>query len=298
MQKKEKEITLAIAKEAVPKRDKKSQKWDFGHCLIVAGSSNLFGAALMAAKAALRSGAGLVTLAVPASLQSFAYAHVTEALTLPLEEEIKGVIGFNAAEEVLSYISKRRISSLVIGPGLGCHESTMQCVATILRSADVPVLVDADGINASPPLKNSAFRCITPHYREFARLIKAPSNDVLANADALAKRFIEEHPNVALALKGAPTKVFYRSFSWVNKLGNPGMAKGGCGDVLSGIGGALLAQQKPGAKSGESLINAVLASVFLHSLCGDIACKKFGEYSMTPTDMIDSLPEAFRKLED
>jgi NAD(P)H-hydrate epimerase len=292
-------ITPALVRRALPPRDPLTQKWDYGHCLVIGGSRCLLGAAALAARAALRGGAGLVTLALPKSLQAAVYSQVPEALTLPLEETSEGTVDGAAAEAVLAYARSRKVTAVVMGPGLTRQESTARFMSIVARRLEFPMVLDADAINARPPLVEGLPRILTPHRREFARLIGERDEAVLKDAEGLARSFVREHPSCVLVLKGHRTRVYFRDGIWVNPTGNPGMAKGGCGDVLSGILGSFLAQKavKPGISGFrlEDYLQTALAAVYLHGLSGDLAARRLTQVAMKAGDLVDLLPEAFRR---
>ncbi|MBI4368998.1 MAG: NAD(P)H-hydrate dehydratase [Elusimicrobia bacterium] len=288
-------IAPALVQAVLPKRKSQTQKWDYGHCLIIAGSKKLLGAAVIAAKAALRGGAGLVTLATPKSLQGLIYAQILEALTLPLEETEDGTVDFPALLTVMRYIQERGVTAIVIGPGLTRDPHTARFIHGLCREAKIPMILDADAINVQPPLIDGVFRCLTPHRREFARLVGISEQESIEQGPALAARFVQSHPGVALVLKGHQTKIFFGGKSWINPTGNPGMAKGGAGDVLAGFIGALTAQKSAQKRSVNELVEAIAAGVYLHGLSGDLACRSLTEYAMNAEDIIAFLPEAMKK---
>ncbi len=287
-------ITSAMVRRALPRRHLEAQKWDFGHCLIVAGSRNMLGAALLAAKAALRGGAGLVTLALPKSLQPLVYAQILEALTLPLEETQEGSIDFRGLCEIGDYIKNRHVTALVLGPGLSRHESTAELVRALVRQAPLPTVLDADALVRGLDFGRPGFRCLTPHERELSCFLGVTLEEVRAKGSALAQALVKEHPNLAVVLKGHHSRIFMGESLWVNPTGNPGMAKGGSGDVLSGLLGSLLAQRAAREATPADLMDAVLAAVYLHGLAGDMAAKEMSSYAMTPQDMIQFLPRAIK----
>ncbi|MBI2070927.1 MAG: NAD(P)H-hydrate dehydratase [Elusimicrobia bacterium] len=290
-----KPVTAAIVRKALPKRRTETQKWDYGHCLVVAGSRRLLGAAVLTTKAALRGGAGLVTLATPRSLQALVYSQILEALTLPLEETVDGTVDWGAVGTIKTYAKERGVTSIVVGPGLTRQEQTTQFIRTLVKEVEIPMVLDADALNVKPPLDGQAFRCLTPHRKEFSRLMSIPEDEVIKKGPALGRAFAKNHPNAALVLKGFKSKVFFRSQAWQNPTGNPGMAKGGSGDVLAGLMGAFVAQLAARKVPIGDYLQGVLAAVYLHGLSGDLACRALSEVSMNAEDIVAHLPEAMKK---
>ncbi|MDR2360652.1 MAG: NAD(P)H-hydrate dehydratase [Oscillospiraceae bacterium] len=261
---------------SLPKREGDSHKGDYGKVLIVAGSVGLGGAALLCAKACVRSGAGLTALAAPQDLLTAAMVYCPEAMSFP--------------QSLGAVLDKLEWASVcAFGPGLGMTSETRKLTAALIRESKIPLIIDADGINALAEriyLLDSAKSAIvlTPHEGEFRRL--APK--YTGSREERAARFAGEH-NCIVVLKGAGTvTAFPDGEIVVNSTGGPGMAKGGSGDALTGVIAALTAQFPP--------ISAVPAAVYLHGLAGDLAAAEFGEYSMTPSDLIEKLPEAFKRI--
>ncbi|MBI4063872.1 MAG: NAD(P)H-hydrate dehydratase [Elusimicrobia bacterium] len=286
-------ITPVLVRKAFAERKLETQKWDYGHCLVIAGSKRLLGAAVLTTKAALRGGAGLVTLATPRSLQMLVYSQVLEALTLGLDESEQGTIDVSALASVETYIKERGVTAVTVGPGL-----TRQAVAFVhqlVSHVALPMVLDADAINVAPPLTGSALRCLTPHRKEFSRLVNVTEKEVMERGPVLAAQFAKSHPNAILVLKGYHSKIFYGSQAWENTTGNPGMAKGGSGDVLSGLMGAFLAQKAAQGKLPESYLEAILSAVYLHGLAGDLAAKELSQTAMNAEDIVDFLPKAIKQ---
>ena len=283
---------------AFPLRPRYSHKGDYGHILIVAGSRGKTGAALMAARACLRSGAGLVTLAVPESLMPAFQGRVTEEMTLPLPDRGEGMLTAEAAQAVLRFAD--RADALAVGPGIGLSDGTKQLVASLLKESPAPLVIDADGLNsievsADDLRKAPSPVVLTPHPGEMRRLLHAVrgldlSVDDIEKDRLGAARDFAAYTGKVLALKGVPTIVAApdgRGF--INTSGNPGMATGGSGDVLTGVIAAFLGR-------GMEAVRAAAAGVYLHGLAGDIAAAKTGVESLIASDMIDSLPSAFVRL--
>ncbi len=274
------------ARAALPKRPQLSHKGTFGKLLILGGSVGFTGAPYLAASAAVRSGSGLVYLGVPSEIYEIEAVKCSSAMPFPLPSEDGKIDGGSSA--ALETIGKRLSSctACLVGPGLGTGEKQRQLMHYILENSRIPLIIDADGINnisGNIDLLDRA-ECpviLTPHEAEFKRL----GGDISVGRVSAARDFAVRH-SCTVVLKG------HRSVTalpdgrcFVNTAGNSGMAKGGSGDVLAGIIAALVMQ--------EDLASAVPLGVFLHGLAGDIAAAKYGEYSMTPDDIITSLPEAF-----
>ena len=271
----------------LPRRRRDASKHDFGRLLIVAGSVGYTGAPSLASRAAVRGGAGLVYLGVPERIYAVTAVKNDEAMPFPLKCGPDGLISPEALPELEERMAKCDV--LAVGPGLGRSDGIVELVSGLLRASRVPTVLDADALWAlsrAPELLERA-ACplvLTPHAREFERL----GGDLSAPREEAALRFAREH-GCALVLKGRGTVcAFPDGECYVNPTGNPGMARGGSGDVLTGLMGALLCQL-PFRK-------AVCAAVYLHGLAGDMCAAELGEYGMTPADMIERLPQAMRSV--
>ncbi len=273
----------------IPKRPKHSHKGIYGHVLIIAGSRGKTGAALMAAKACLRTGAGLVTIGVPDSLVDVLQRRVTEEMILPLPDQGDGTLSINAAADILQFLKDGK-KVLAIGPGLSCDSEISELVAELIKGSKVPILIDADGLNAiagkTAILKKSKAPVIlTPHPGEMQRLLgqQTADADSISTAVSFAKK-----TGTYLVLKGAPTVTATPDGeAFINSSGNPGMATAGTGDVLTGMISALLAQ-------GLNPKNASILGVYMHGHAGDIAAKKKGEHSLIASDIIKAIPSVFK----
>jgi NAD(P)H-hydrate epimerase len=274
---------------ALPPRPRDAHKGDFGRVLVVAGSPGMTGAGCMAAVAAQRAGAGLVTLALPGSLNPIAEIKLTSAMSRPLPEPEGPVLGPAAAECVMQWAEEFDVAA--IGPGVGRAEATGRAMRRLIGSLPLPTVVDADALNAlaadlSVLADAPAPRLLTPHPGEMARLLgRGGTGDVQRRRLDVAAGFAREH-GVLLALKGAGTIVTDGRRVFVNPTGNPGMATGGTGDVLTGLAAGLLGQ-------GLGPFEALQIAVFVHGLAGDMAARSRGQLSMTAEDMLECLPEAF-----
>ncbi|MFL6273608.1 MAG: NAD(P)H-hydrate dehydratase [Blastocatellia bacterium] len=278
---------------AASRRSPQANKGDAGKVLVIAGSSGKTGAACMVGEAAMRSGAGLVTIATPASSQKVVAAHaISECMTEGLAETALGAISREAAERAMELAAARDV--VAMGPGLGSSEETTRAfVRALVVQRERPMVLDADALNALVPWAENVTGSsthpliLTPHPGEMARLTGLKIEDVLHNGVEVARQFATAHA-VILVLKGSRTLVAAPDGQvYVNPTGNAGMATGGTGDVLTGVIAGLLAQ-----KSDDPLA-ATIAAVYLHGLAGDLAAAKFGTRAMIATDITAHLGEAF-----
>ncbi|MDX2167566.1 MAG: NAD(P)H-hydrate dehydratase [Deltaproteobacteria bacterium] len=275
----------------VPVRERDAHKGDAGHVLILAGSFGKTGAAQLATRAAVRSGAGLTTVVAPLSLYPIYAGGVLEAMTEALPDD-GGAIRF-APDRLASLIEGKR--AVVIGPGLGTHEGAARTLAWLLAEARVPLVIDADGLTlAAGQLEalraSQAPTVLTPHPGEMARLLGSDTAAVQRDRAGCARRFAAAH-GCTLVLKGAHSLIAAADGAlWVNPTGNPGMASGGMGDVLAGIVGALLAQ---GLEPSE----AARLGVYVHGLAADRAAAN-GEIGIVASDLIAGLPSALQAVRE
>jgi NAD(P)H-hydrate epimerase len=278
---------------ALPRRAAESHKGSFGRVLVVGGAPGTAGAAALAARGALRSGAGLVDVACPESVYEMIGAAVTEALVHPLPSADDGSLGVSAAD--LADLVEAA-SVVVIGPGLGTGAAAATMVRELVRGESPPVVVDADGLNAlgddlATVAESSGVRILTPHPGEAGRLLGCDTREVQADRPA-AVRELADRSGAIVVLKGyrsliaAPGRV-----TVVNPTGNPGMATGGTGDVLAGAIGALLGQ-------GLEPFRAAWVGAWLHGAAGDAVAAEVGEISMTAGDLAAALPAAFLAIEE
>jgi ADP-dependent NAD(P)H-hydrate dehydratase / NAD(P)H-hydrate epimerase len=274
-------------------RERTAHKGEFGHCLIVAGSTGKTGAAAMAANSAVRCGAGLVTLAVPASLNAILEMKTTEAMTLPIPDEGRGRFTDDARMDIVRELAGK--DALAIGPGISRNLQTARLVRELVTEAPLPLVVDADGLNAlaeDPAVlmrNRSSVVVLTPHPGEMARLAGMTVGEVEADRIGIARRFAGEN-GVYLVLKGARTVIAAPDGRIaLNGSGNPGMASGGMGDVLTGILAALLGQ-------GYEPFTACCLGVFLHGHAADLVADEKGEIGMSAVDVQERLPYALREL--
>lgn len=288
----------------MPLRSEYSHKGTYGHVLIVAGSKGKTGAALMAARACLRTGAGLVTIGVSESLEGIFQSVVREEMVLGLPDSSSGLISARAYEAILGFL-RNSADILAIGPGMGISGDTRKLVKKLVEHADCPIVIDADGINSLEHYKEVLSRAkkgviLTPHPGEMARLIYRGQHkgrktvldirdDIERDRIAAAISFAGETGTV-LVLKGVPTIIASPDGkAYINSTGNAGMATGGTGDVLTGMVSGFLGQN-------VSLSQAGVLGSYLHGLAGDIAAEEKGQHSLVATDIIDALPAAFRSM--
>ncbi|MBU0634283.1 MAG: NAD(P)H-hydrate dehydratase [Candidatus Omnitrophica bacterium] len=274
------------------KRKKNAHKGDFGHVFVLAGSAGYTGAACLCSRAALVSGAGLVTLGIGKSLNAIVARKLTEAMTRPLPDTKDGNLTLRAFKQIKAASGKMDV--LAIGPGLSRNPNTQKLIRKVIAQIRKPMVIDADGLNALTGhldvlRKNSSAKIITPHPGEMGRLLKISASCVQKKRKQLAKQFSDMY-NVVTVLKGARTVVASNGREvYINKTGNPGMAKGGSGDVLCGIIAALLAQ-------GLAAFDAAKLGVYVHGLAGDLALDKSSIVSLLASDIIAALPQAFKKI--
>ncbi|MBU0548309.1 MAG: NAD(P)H-hydrate dehydratase [Candidatus Omnitrophica bacterium] len=269
-----------------------SHKGDYGHILILAGSSRFSGAALLCAESALRSGAGLVTLGIPKSINlALIRSKPRELITFPLPETNEGTLSLAAFTKISVLL--KNIDVLIIGPGLGKNKSTHALVRKIMRKTNQTKVVDADALNALSNypqiLKTHKGQLVlTPHQKEMSRLFGISTDIINNNRKLIAKKYAK-HYNSIIILKGHNSIVSdgLRGF-YINRSGNPGMATAGSGDVLSGIVGAFLAQGLDG-------FEAAKYATYIHGLAGDLAVKEKTQMGLIASDIIDRIPDALKK---
>ena len=268
-----------------------AHKGDFGHLLVLAGARGKSGAALLSGGAALRVGTGLVTLAGPSSLNAIFSSVLVEAMTVPMPERHDGSLALNENAVADAVQGK---SAIAFGPGIGVSSDTIGLTQWLLLNSTIPLVIDADGLNCLATdlavLREARVPVIlTPHPGEMARLVKTSNAEVQSQRLEVARTFALQH-HCYLVLKGSRTVIAAPDGrAWVNPTGNPGMASGGMGDVLTGIIGGLLAQ-------GYAPERACQLGVFLHGFVGDRAADEKGEVGILARDLIDRLPSGIRAL--
>jgi NAD(P)H-hydrate epimerase len=278
----------------IPRRSPDAHKGDAGRVLIVAGSRGMAGAATLAARAALRAGAGLVTVATPAGIEPVIAAKLDDAMTLPLGPPTCSHFSEGAIPGFLAAI--RPMDAIGVGPGLGTHRETTQFLAGVLEASTPPLILDADALNlvasdlAAAATDHAGPIVMTPHPGEMARLlgsdVASVQRDRKAAAIAAARKF-----GTVVVLKGAGTVITDGDRVAINATGNPGLATGGTGDVLTGVLTALIAQ-------GLAPFDAARLAAYVHGIAGDFASERHGVLAMTASDVIACLPAAWRAVEN
>jgi ADP-dependent NAD(P)H-hydrate dehydratase / NAD(P)H-hydrate epimerase len=274
-------------------RNPDGNKGQFGHVLVATGARGRAGAAAMASYAALRTGAGLVTAAVPTSILETVALTTPELMTLPLIEAPNGCISTRnlEGENYQDLIDKKTV--IAIGPGLGQEAEAQQFALRLIEQTDLPMVLDADCLNAIAEHRfaldgGKRTLVLTPHPGEMARLVGKTVKEVQADREAIACAYAKTH-HVTLVLKGWRTIIAHPDGRVaINTTGNPGMAKGGSGDILTGIVAAMLAQYK------DDVAAAIEAAVYLHGLAADFAVREQNEHTLLATDTVSHLFEAFR----
>ncbi len=280
-------------KSIFEKRKSSAHKGDYGHVLVVAGSAGLTGAVYLAGEAALLTGSGLVTCAIPKSLNTILASKLAEVMTLPVEDADKGYFPISAFSEIMRFSEKA--AAVAIGPGLSQRSEVKELVKKLVSAIEKPIILDADGINGIcddvPVLKRARREVIiTPHAGEMARLIRKETAYIQSNRKNVAENVAKKY-NVVVVLKGADTVVASpRGDVYINNTGNPGMASGGAGDVLTGMIASLTGQ-------GYTAFDAARFGVYLHGMAGDIAAKEKGEVSLRARDILDNIHKAVRALQ-
>jgi NAD(P)H-hydrate epimerase len=303
-------VSLQLVSELprLPPRPEDSHKGTFGRVLVVGGSRGMSGAVCLAGLGALRGGAGLVAVAAPASIVPIAAAVETSYLTIPLPEDEQGRLNLKAQSDLVKMIPNH--TAMVVGPGLGRSHDLTELMRELFVSVEIPMVIDADGINAlsqaagmpspkttgtlpertiDPKSNQPSVRIFTPHPGEFSRLVNTDIETVQVAREDLAVQFALEN-NIILVLKGHRTIVTDGERMAVNSTGNSGMATGGTGDVLTGLIAALLAQTM-------TPFEAAYLGVHLHGLAGDLAAAELSKQGMIASDLPNYLPRAWKSLE-
>jgi hydroxyethylthiazole kinase-like uncharacterized protein yjeF len=284
-------VTPESIAPAFAPRPRDSNKGKFGHVLVVAGSRQKPGAAAMAGLAALRGGAGLVTVACPASAIASIAAHSPELMMEPLPETAAGEIAAAAFHRIVELASKR--TPVAIGPGIGTDDETRGVVLRLCRDLHAPLVIDADALNCmagSDWSGGAALRVITPHPGEISRLTGHDILYVQANRIPVTQQLAHDR-NATVVLKGERTLIgFADGRVWINPTGSPSMATGGTGDILTGILSGLLGQFP------DDSARAIAAAVYVHGLAGEVAARRLTEQTVIATDLLRFLPEAIRGI--
>ncbi len=289
----------------LPDRPQNAHKGTFGHVLLIAGSKGKTGAALMAARSCMRTGAGLVTIGIPGTLVNAFQSRVTEEMILPLSDTGSGTLSRDAAHRIIKFLDNKG-DVLAIGPGLSCNEEIVGLMAEILQKTDVPVVIDADGLNAlarNPDIlkRRRSSIILTPHTGEMARLLRVmPAYSGLSERDlraviesdriTAALAFARKY-KVVLVLKGAPSLIADPDGRvYINGSGNSGLASAGTGDVLTGVISSLAGQ-------GMNSLDAAIAGVFLHGMAGDSIAGEKGSRSLIASDIIRVMPSVLKQMQ-
>lgn len=280
----------ALMKDLLPKRSVHSNKGTYGKVLCVGGSSQMSGAISMAAIAALRSGCGLLTCAIPESIRSIVATNVLESMYLPLPEK-NGQIT-NEATAILKE-QLNNYSCILIGCGIGRSEDIAD-VLKVLLDSEIPLIIDADGLFALkellPQYKHRKHLIITPHMKEFSRLINIDVDKIVDDPIKYGLQFTEEYPNITLVLKSETSFVMQGDTVYINTYGNNGLAKGGSGDVLAGIITGLNAQK-------QNELESCVLGMFLHAYSADLLLEEQTVYSILPSDLFKKIDVIIKGLE-
>ncbi|MBI4587288.1 MAG: NAD(P)H-hydrate dehydratase [Candidatus Rokubacteria bacterium] len=276
-----------------PPRPPDAHKGSFGHLLVVAGSVGKTGAAAMAGRAGLRSGAGLVTIACPVSQQPIVAALGMEPMTEPLAETPAQSLALKAKDRLLELAA--RVDAVALGPGISLDPETQSLARELVTEVERPMVVDADGLSALAGhldlLEHTrAARCLTPHPGEMARMLGLTVTEVQVNRIETVRAFCQRY-GAFVALKGARTVIGGPGgMVFLNPTGNPGMASGGSGDVLTGMAGAFLSR-------GMDPLQVLQAAVYLHGMAGDLARDEKGEEGLVAGDILEAVPAAIAKVQ-
>jgi len=303
-----KALGKAELREGLVAREPDDHKGTFGHVLVVAGSRGMAGAAVLTARGALRSGAGLVTVAVPAGVAGVVAGAVPSAMTLALPENSAGAFRPEGVDRLKEYAKEKRVMTLAIGPGMTTHADAARFVLLTLSGVPAAAVVDADALNnlaqqevdgVVQMLRARKQPCVfTPHPAEAARLLGMKKTEVEAQRLKCVEKLARSLGGVAL-LKGRKTLISSGARTVANATGGPGLAKGGSGDVLTGLIAGLWAQMlASGRVAGDLPFRAATLGAWIHGAAGDAAEKELTAWAMTSTDLPEYLPHAFKALCD
>lgn len=285
-------ITPSLFKKYFQPRRADAHKGDFGHVLVLAGATGKMGAGWLASKSALRSGAGLVTYALPSAAFAKFDARFAEVMVEPVDDKKRGRFTVDSIDDIKRLCQGK--DAAAFGPGIGVHKDTEDAAVNIAAKLSLPLVIDADGLNnlvnhlgIFPKRRHPTV--LTPHPGEMARLAKTDAKTVAKERVKIAKNFAAAH-GVHLVLKGGRTVVATPEGAiYINPTGGPGMATAGTGDALTGMIAAFLARGIPAG-------DAVISAVYIHGLAGDLAASKAGEIGMIASDLIENIPEAIRLI--
>ncbi len=288
-----KELNLSYLAEHLPARPDDAHKGTMGTLCSITGSYGFSGAAVLSAKAALRSGVGLHYQVLPEKIYPVFASSVYESVCVPVRGNSPGTVAPADLDAIGNTI--KRATAVLIGCGMGNTSATAEVLRAVVRQSDAPVIIDADGINALAAHidilngKKSTL-ILTPHVKEFSRLTGLAVSEISEHQAEVAREFSLNHPGTVLVLKSHRTYIAENGELYCNTAGNSGMAKGGSGDVLAGIIASLAAQ-------GAAPLEAAAAGVHIHALAGDTAAERLGKTAMLPSDIIEALPAVFRRIE-
>jgi len=297
-------LSLAELKGWLPPRPADAHKGRFGHVLVLAGSRGMIGAAVLAARGAMRAGAGLVTLALPESQVPVAAAQIVEAMTLPLPETSSGALRSDSVAMILSSHERRGYTVMALGPGIGIRSESQKAVVGALDSIKIPAVIDADALNVLSMVSRKESRrllerrnapfIITPHPGELGRLLGMKASEIEADRPEAVLRAFETFGGICL-LKGSRTLIGDGRRIHANASGNAGLAKGGSGDALTGIIAGLWAQRLITSPH-DCGFEAACLGAYLHGFAADRAAKEKTVRALLASDVIEALPAAFKKL--
>lgn len=285
-------VNFDTVKNKIPKRLPTANKGDFGRLLCVCGSKNMPGSAYFCTAAAVRCGVGICELFSVDKVCESVAAKISEPIYHYAEQNYSGSISFSNIENIIKCAKKS--SAVLIGSGMNWNEDTKNIIFELISKVSVPVIIDADGINVLSEnidilKKSKSCIVLTPHIKEMSRLINKSVEYVRANKNSCAEELSKKY-GIVTVLKDHKTIISdVNGNLYLNTTGNSGMAKGGSGDVLSGMIGSFLAQ-------GYSAINAAICAVYIHGMSGDECSQKFSDIAMTPGDLINNLPSVFLKF--
>jgi NAD(P)H-hydrate epimerase len=283
-----------MIRKYIPKRIADSHKGTYGKASVVAGSRGLSGAAILTCLAALNSGIGIIELYIPENIDLIISTKVVEIITKPIKETPNGLLDLSSINTVVKGIKSSDV--VAVGPGCGNSNELLELVKQIIKTSEVPLVIDADGLNALAKnieiLKDEDRKSavvLTPHLGEMSRLTNRPIEEIKRDKINIVKEFTKEY-NVILVLKGARTIVGLPNEEiYINVNGNSGMATAGSGDILTGLITSLIAQ---GVEPGK----AALLGVFIHGYSGDLVANEKGEYGMLAEDIVKSIGRVFKEL--
>ena len=287
------ELTLRFVAQRFPRRPDDAHKGTMGTLCSITGSYGFSGAAVLSAKAALRTGVGLLYQVIPEKVYPVFASSVYESVCVPVSGSTLGTVAPTDNNAIFNTID--RASAVLIGCGMGNTPATAEVLRAVVRFGKVPIIIDADGINALSLHKDILNErrsplILTPHIKEFSRLSGLTVADIIDRQAEVASEFSQANPDLVLVLKSHRTVIAQNGTLYLNTAGNSGMAKGGSGDVLAGIIASLAAQ-------GASPLDAAAMGVHIHALAGDTAAQKLGKTAMLPSDIVDCLSDVFRRIE-